>query len=616
MARRKAKKKDKPARVSAKKGPKQISASTQQHATGGAIPWKYLAPALLLGLIVFAQTAGFDFVNWDDDLNVLENRGVTQFELKQIWTETVIGNYNPLPITTFAIEHALVGLDASLYHITNVALHLINVVFVFLLGRRLRLDALAAGLLAVLFAIHPLRVESVAWVTERKDVLFAAFYFGALLLYEKRRQQGISGNWHLGIAALFALALVSKIQAVSLPLSMLCLDYLRQRELKLGDILAKAPYFAMSLAVGLAGIYFLGADGSLEDATTYTFLDRLAVGAYAFSVYLVKAVLPYEMSPLYPYPARLPWEAYASFGVVLAVLGFLWVGYQRKWSAAVFGLGFFAVNVVFLLQVLGAGQGFLADRFTYVGYFGLFWLMAYGAQRLLASRAGNTRPAVLAGLGIYILVLSLIAFQQTKIWANGGTLWAHVAAIYPSAATAWGNHGLYERDLGNVAEAERLLTRAIEVSPKRGAYLNSRGKLYFDRGDTELAIADYTEGIRREPDLTELYNNRGAAYAKTGRYSEAEADLALSLEREPDNWNGLLNRSLLLYTQGNLQAAVLDYNKLLEQRPERHDLWQERGSIRAALGEVAEGKADLDEAIRRANTREQEVRYAEIKASL
>ncbi len=591
------------------------SAPPRAKAVASPRQWPYLLPALLLALIVFGQTMGFDFVNWDDDLNVLENRGVLTFDLQAIWTETVIGNYNPLPITTFAMEHALVGLDAGLYHATNLVLHLICVALVFYLGRRLRLEPLPAALLACLFAIHPLRVESVAWITERKDVLFAAFYFGALFLYERRRDAGHKSSWSWSIGGLFALALLSKIQAVSLPLSMLCFDYLRQRELRWQEVLAKAPYFAMSLAVGLAGIYFLGRDGSLTDATDYTFIDRLAVGAYAYTVYLIKSVLPYEMSPLYPYPSELPARAYAAFGVVLAAAAAVLVGYKKQWLGLVFGLALFTVNVVFMLQVLGAGQGYLADRFTYVGYFGLFWLFAYGLQHLLTGKP-KLRTAILAAAGVYVLVLTVMAFRQTKIWANGGTLWAHVTELYPQASTAHGNRAQYLREQGEFEEALVLFGKAIEANPKSGAYLNSRGKLHFDQGRTQEAIADYTTGIEREPDLAELYINRGAAFAKTGQYPKAEEDLNYGLEIADDKFNGLLNRSLLYYTQQRYEEALRDYDELLRLRPERDDLWQERGSIRSAVGRHQEGIADVEEAIRRAKDPQQLAVYREVLANL
>ena len=578
----------------AKRTAKVASATPAQRSTKH---WLYLLPALVAALVVFGQTVGFDFVNWDDELNVIDNRGVTTFDLQAIWTETVIGNYNPLPITTFAIEHALVGLDASLYHATNLVLHLINIALVFFLGRRLRLEPVAAGILALLFAIHPMRVESVAWVTERKDVLFTAFYFAALLVYARRRQAGASGSWFWPVGGLFLLALVSKIQAVSLPLTMLCFDYLRQGKLSLRDGLAKAPYFLMSLLVGLAGLYFLGRDGSLDDATTYTFIDRLAVGAYAYAVYLIKAVMPYEMSPLYPYPAKLPWQAFASFGVVLATLGLLVVGYLRDWRNLVFGVALFSVNVVFMLQVLGAGQGYLADRFTYVGYLGLFWLMAFAIQQLVAQRS-SARMAIYAGVGVYLLVLTTLSYRQTQIWQNGGTLWSHVSKLYPRAGTAHGNLGQYLAKQGDVQAAMLAYGKAIEVDPKSGAYHNSRGKLQFDQGNSTAAIADYSAGITREPELAELYINRGAAYAKTGRYPEAERDLDQGLTLDPENFNGLLNQSLLLYTTQRYDEALQVYDDMLRRRPERVDLLQERGAIKAAVGDIAGAQADMTAAIR------------------
>jgi len=586
--------------------------------------WQFLLPALMLALVVFGQTMGFDFVNWDDDVNILENRNVEFFNLKGIFTETVIGNYNPLPILTFAIEHAIVGTKATLYHFNNLWLHLVNIALVYFLGRRLKLNQIPAALLACLFAIHPLRVESVAWVTERKDVLFSAFYFGALLMYEKHRQSGKTSSWNWGVAGLFVLALFSKIQAVSLPLSMICLDYLRDEKFKLGApfnftsnaVLAKAPYFLMSLAVGLLGVFFLGRDGSLADATNYSAIDRLAVGAYAYTVYLVKSVVPYEMSPLYPYPSKLPVQAYLSFGVVIAAVGAMIYGYLKGFKNTTFSLAFFTVNVMFMLQVLGAGQGYLADRFTYVGYFGLFWGFAYLFQQLAKSQ--SVKRGLQVGVGVYLLVLTLVAFKQTRIWQNGGTLWTHVSKVYPRAGTAYGNLAMYFRDVEDedlTDLAMGMYRKAIEVDPKEGSYHNSLGKLHFDKGRTAEAIAQYSTGISIEPDLGELYINRGAAYAKTGQYSLAEADLQKGVELEPDNFNAYLNRSLLYYTIGKAAAALDDYDVMLQMRPERHDLLQERGSIKASQGDVDGGKADIQAAIRIARAAEETAnaaRYQEI----
>lgn len=569
----------------------------------------WLIAALVLALIVFGQTIGFDFVNWDDDVNVLENRGVTQFDLKYIWTETVIGNYNPLPITSFAFEYLFVGENASLYHINNLLLHLINIVLVFFLGRRLKLSSTAAGILALLFAIHPMRVESVAWVTERKDVLFSSFYFGALLMYENMRSKGKAKSWSWGIGLLFILALFSKIQAVSLPLSMLACDYLREKDFKLKqEIINKIPYFVLSLAIGLLGIYFLGRDGSLEDATNYTFFDKLAVGSYSYTVYLIKSIIPYEMSPLYPYPSNLPWHVYAAFATTLPVIAFTGYSYIKNWKALTFGLAFFTVNVMFMLQILSAGQGFIADRFTYVGYFGLFWMMAYGIDLLLKSKTISEN--VIKGIAIaYLLILSIVSYSQTKIWKNGGTLWSHVSSLYPNTSTAYGNEALYERDKGNTQKAMVLFNKAINASPKKHNYYSSRGKLKFDQGQVYEAIKDYSKGLEFKPDGSELLINRGAAYASQKKYKLAEKDLNAGLGFDKENFNGYLNRSLLYYTIGKTDLALMDYDKMLKMRPERHDLWQEYSSILHSKNQTQKAINAINEAIKRAPNRKVALKY-------
>ena len=280
-----------------------------------------------------------------------------------------------------------------------------------------------------------------------------------------------------------------------------------------------------------------------------------------------------------------------------AAAGFV-VCLRRGWIAPAFALAFFTVNVVFMLQVVGAGQGFLADRFTYVGYAGLFWGFARAAEGL-AQNQRLRRPLGL-GLGAYVLLFAFTAHGQTKIWRHGGTLWAHVSELYPRAATALGNRAQWLRRAGRTEEALALYGEAIAAAPNTGTHYNSRGKVLFDRGQVEAALTDYDAGLAIEPTLAELHINRGAALASLGEVVPAERALARGLELEPGNFNGLLNRSLLYYNTGRPEAALADYDELLRQRPERHDLWRERGAIRVGLGQRAAGLADFAEAVRRA----------------
>lgn len=563
------------------------------------LPWI----AVAITMVVFFNSLGNDFVNWDDDVNILENPNLTAFNwaaIKGIFTSDVIGNYNPLTILTFAIEKHLFGLNPTVFHVNNLILHMVCVFLVYRILQGLGMNAMLAFIGALIFGIHPMRVESVAWITERKDVLFGAFYLGALLTYIRYLDQDRKApRLVLLMLVLFALSLLSKIQAVTLPLSMLCVDYLRRRPLKLGLVIEKWPYFLLSLAVGLLGVYMLSANESLEDATNYSLIERLMVGMYSYSLYLVKFLVPYRMSPLYPYEAEIPGYFYAS------PIGILIVGYlfYRWWKqdrrAYVFGIAFFTFNVMFLLQILAAGQGYLADRFTYIPYLGLiFMLLTFIREWMEQPRYAG---AVKGVVWTWLAVLAFLTFQQNKVWANGGTLWTHVLKYYTNVNTPYNNRARYFRELKDYDRAIVDYNRSLELKEKANTY-NSRGKLFFDQGKVKEALADYTRGIELDPELGELYINRAAVHGMMGNLQAALADVNKGLELDPDNANGYLNRSLIYISTQDFPNAEKDHTEYLKYKPNDPDIIYERGVVRTNLGKYELALEDFNTAIRLKNT--------------
>jgi len=259
----------------------------------------------LLTAISFQPSLNNKYVNWDDDKNFSENELITTINDKTFGENCrkifklenhVIGNYNPLTIFSFALEQKMFS-DAKRpfwRHFNNIFLHLIGTLFVYLIGIRLRLGTAGAIILALLFGIHPMRVESVAWITERKDVLFGAFYLAALYYYIKGKQVGFKKRYHAIIAICFILSLLSKIQAVILPVSMVLIDYYLSKDSKITikSILTKTPYFLGSLAIGLINIYTLKEQGSIGDQA-YSGISRLFIGSYSLVVYYIKALVIY-----------------------------------------------------------------------------------------------------------------------------------------------------------------------------------------------------------------------------------------------------------------------------------------------------------------------------------
>jgi len=578
--------------------------------------WKYIGICLALTLLAFISVFGHDFVNWDDDFNLANNKNTALLNwdnIVNIFSDPVIGNYNPLPILTFAIERSIVGLDPTLYHINNLILHLICVFFAYRIFRSLDLSALASAGGALLFGIHPMRVESVAWVTERKDVLFGAFFLSALWFYIQYVKTGYTKKYFYAAMGLFIFALFSKIQAVSLPLTMLLVDYYYKRPLNFKIVIEKWAFFLLSLIIGLVGVYFLRQQGSMEDATNYTFLQRLMVGGFSLGVYLLKFIFPYKMSPLYPYPAVLPPEVYAGPFVGIAILAFIYIAYKKDWRPYLFGFLFFIFNVMFLLQVVGAGQGYLADRFTYIPYMGLIFIVVYAAERIYERKPSNQK-IVVYGFSAIMLLFIFLTFRQNQIWRNSDILWTHVLKYHDNTSLPYRNRANYRRDQGRIEEALADYNAAIKLKPDAALY-NSRAKLYFNQQKYQQAMEDYNRAIALDKTKGEYFINRGAVYALTGAFQEALQDFNKGLELTPDHANGYKNRSLVYQSLQQWDNAYNDVEKYLTMHPEDADLWYEKGRLNNIKNRHQEALQDLNRSIQ-LNSQQGLFYYEKMKALL
>lgn len=614
--------------------PAEKHSAKASRATSANSGWlKFALAALVITAACYLPSLSNSLVNWDDDPNITENPNLEMVGKGQSWGTTisnvfdidkgaVIGNYNPLPVLTFAIEKVISGGEFSesytkLIHVDNLLLHLLTVFFVLKLLLAMGFGNWGAFVGALLFGIHPMRVESVAWATERKDVLFAVFFFAALVYYMKWLRQGDRGeNRTSTYAIMLVLALLScfsKVQAVTLPLSMLVLDYWHRRPLNFKLLLEKAPFWMLSLVFGLVNLYTLKQQGSTNDElTNFNLIDRLCIGAYSLCVYLYKLVIPYPMSPLYPYPKPLPiWVYLAPIGFAAFCYGVwrAWKADNRIWVA---GALFFFFNVMFLLQVLGAGQGFLADRFTYVPYFGLFAIIAWYYDRY--SKEDSLKTMLQVGLGIVALAYSVWTVKQIGIWKNGETLWTHVMKFEKKTnSLPYWNRGQYFRAQGNYDAALKDYTQATEIEPKNPELLNSRGKTYFDMAMSgkfkekevdfvQRALADYTEALTKpkikDKSRAEILINKGAAEGSRGNNAQAIIDITEGLKLDPSNKNGYFNRSIAYYGAKNYEAALADYGEYLKFDPNNANIWYESGMLQRSMRRNEEAIKSLDKAIR------------------
>ncbi len=564
---------------------------------------------LIFVAISFLPSLDNLYVNWDDDRNFYENELVTTVNKTTFWSNTaeifksdVIGNYNPLTIWTFALEERMVSAKKRPYvrHLNNILLHVLCVMFVFWIGIRLKLGIWGAAFLALLFGVHPMRVESVAWVTERKDVLFGVFYLGALFQYIKGKQQGFSIGRHVLIMTLFVLSLLSKIQAVFLPISMVLVDYYLSKDSKITikSIMSKWPYFIGSLIIGIVNIMTLKAQGSIEEQA-YSGISRLFIGSYSLGVYYIKALIPYRLSPLYPYPASLSPIFYASILTFILTVAGLFYAYSKKFKIWFFGIAFFMANVFMLLQILGAGQGFIADRFTYIAYIGLFFIMAYYLSELL-SKKPQLKMGALIGAGALILGFAFMTFQQNKVWKDSGTLWTHVLKYYKKSTLPWGNRANFYRDAGQTQLALRDYAERIRLKSDDPEPYNSVARLYFNFNNKDSllkALYNYNKAIELKPTDVEFVVNRGATYAKLGDFQNSIANLNQAEQIDPSFANIYLNRSVIYNQTGDYANALKDIDKYLNLKPNFPDMWYEKARLHNFRSELPQAMDAINRAI-------------------
>ena len=550
-----------------------------------------LSVVLIVTFLAYLPSLQNGFVNWDDQINIYENPQIINisdwesfFEnAKGIFTTHVMGNYNPLSILSFAFEKMFYGLDRPEWmHLNNIILHLICVLLVFRIVLALGLKLIPAAFCALLFGLHPMRVESVAWITERKDVLLGSFYFLALYHYIKSVRLTFRKRYSLVILFSFILALLSKIQAVALPLSMLVVDYYFDRKLSLKLVYEKWLYFLLSLVTGIVGIYFLRVDGGIESTSSFSFA-RIFIGSYSYVIYIIKSIVPYKLVPVYSYPAEITLIFYASIVPALAILGSIYYFFLKSKKVLVFGLLFFTFNIMFLLQILGAGQGFIADRFTYIAYLGLFFIYAFGVQWALEKYKKFDKLIYLA-LFLILTVYGYINFQQNKIWHNGETLWSYVLQYNPSTALAWENRASYYQDEGRIADAIHDFSKAIALKPNNPIAYYSRGNLYSYYTDSspetlKLALQDYTKAIQFSPGTSDYLVQRGIVYFKLNMFENTLQDLNAAEKLDPANQDIYSYRSSTYINLGQYDRAQADLEKYLSLNPYEPVMWSNLGVL-------------------------------------
>jgi len=606
--------------------------------------WPWLLAVLALTLAVYLPSLRNGFTNWDDNYYVTENPLIAGSSWKAILTTPVAGNYHPLTIASLALNYRISGLRPGSYHALNLLLHLANTALVFLFiymlsGGRLWTSVVTSGF----FGIHPMHVESVAWIAERKDVLYTLFYLAGLIAYlrylERKRPPWLG-------AALVAsvLSLASKPAAVVFPLTLLAIDYFRRRPMRLPVLVEKAPFFAVSIVGGLLTLHAQQAAGAITEH--WGAFEKLLFACYGTVMYLGKLLFPVQLSAIYPYPriggGGLGPEYYLALAAVVVIVPAALYLFRRN-RVVLFGLAFFLINIVLVLQFFAIGGAVLAERYTYVPYIGLFFAIGWWLDEP-RDRAPGAFPLrrVLAGLLVLLGLFSAIqTVRRVQVWRNAETLWNDTIGKYPRRiADAYNNRGYYYYQQGGRFEealadfdqalalnadfhrawvnkgmtlaaldrgdsAQICFERALEIQPDDPDVLNDRGAIKFRNGDLTGAVSDYSRAIERKPGLRDAYTNRALAYIRMAEYEKSIEDSRRAIALAPGDPKNYLQHGSIgvaLHQLGRDRQAIPEYDEAIGSAPEGEPLlggyYLYRSYSWQALGDAARALRDAREASR------------------
>jgi tetratricopeptide (TPR) repeat protein len=545
---------------------------------------------ILITLTAYIPAMQGGFV-WDDDSYVTENPTLKSLHgLRQIWLNpSSTPQYYPLVFSSFWLEYKLWGLNQTGYHVVNVLLHALSAL---LLWRLLQwFNVPGAWLAAAVFALHPVHVESVAWVTERKNVLSAFFYLGSMfclfrffgLAGEKEDKSDL--RWYVSGLLLFACALLSKTVTCTLPAAMLLILWWKRGKVRGRELGTLAPFFVLGLAIGLATAWLeqhhVGAVGSEWDLS---FVERCLIAGRALWFYVGKLIWPSELIFNYPrwqIDAGVWWQYIYPAGVLFVVL-LLWLTRERVGRGPLVGVLFFCGTLFPALgffDVYPFRYSYVADHFQYLASIGLIALLV-GVIASAASRLPEWPRRITRGSGLIVLVLlGVQTWHQGYVYRDIETLWADTLEKNPVSWMAHNNLGNVLAGQGRFEEAVGHYSEALRLNPDHDKAHYNLGIAFAGQGRFEEAISHYLEALRIKPDSAEVHNNLGVALAGQGKFEEAVGHYSEALRLNPDHAKAHNNLGNVLASQGRFEEAVGHYSEALRLKPDHVEAYYNLGNV-------------------------------------
>jgi tetratricopeptide (TPR) repeat protein len=574
-------------------------------------------------LAAFWQVDGFDFVSYDDYGYVSRNEhistGLTLENVAWVFTHAHGGNWHPLTGLSHILDCQLFGLNPGWHHLVNLIFHIANTLLLFVILKQMtglprRSEAATdafwrSAFVAAVFGLHPAHVESVAWISERKDVLSTLFFLLTIASYVRYVKLRGKSRYLLTLL-LFTLGLMAKPMLVTLPFVLLLLDYwpLNRVEITLTGkirwqsfyplIREKIPLFILSAVSSAVTIFVQKNTGALAGAELIPLKNRIANAIISYGAYIGELFWPAKLAVFYPYPRAIqPWWQILTIAVLFLIITIVVIRLGRKYKYLPTGWFWYMGTLFPVIGIVQVGMQSMADRYTYIPFIGLFIISAWGANDLLAK--SKYSKVVLWSLSFsVIIVLAVLTWFQAGFWRDSISLFDHALSVTENNFVAYNSRGFAYYEKGRFDGAISDYKKAVEINPRYTNAYNNLGLAYYKIGRYDLAIGQYNKALEINPKFFEAANNRGLAWYEKSDFDRAIADYTKTLAINPAY-------DIAYYNRGNAYAhgkslydlAIADYDKAIELNPRYALAYYNRGSVCCLEGRYDLGILDYDKAI-------------------
>ncbi len=578
---------------------------------------------ILSTLLIYYQAVHCGFINFDDNGYVYENTyvssGLNLTSVRWAFTTMEMGNWHPVTWLSYLLDSQLFGADPAAFHVSSIIIHILNTLLLFLLLCRLTGAIWENAFIAALFALHPLHVESVAWIAERKDVLSGFFFFVTLYCYSRYAEKPKPLLYLLTISA-FALGLMSKPMLVTLPLILLLLDYWPLGRMRLSGISTgkkrtllqrvrgiwsnnrnivteKIPFILLSALSSAVTIYSQQKSGAVSSLQRVPLFSRFENAAVSYGNYLAKTIWPRRLSVIYPLNDIAPGEA---LGAVILITGisYLLMRRHRQYPYLLVGWLWFLLSLLPVIGIIQVGVQSMADRYTYLPLLGIFIMIAWGVPELLKSWTYGRSIIAVSSIAI-IIFFGVSSSRQIAYWKNSETLFTHALEAAPE-----GNfmaHNLLGKALVNQGRMEEALVQFNEggrINPQSQEILYNIGMALSRQGKYAEALASYSEALRIDPRNAQANYNLGTCFYQLGRAEEAMHYLREAITVNPDYDKAHNNLGIILAQQGNIDEAAAHFSSALRTSPFSSQIHYNLGVVLAAQEKLHDAEKHFQEALR------------------